>query len=172
MTWASPFIWTILGSGYSSLGMLKDVNVDVLKLDMKLLDAIDAQSRKARSILEAIIGMANLLDIRVIAEGVETESQRQLLVKMGCLYGQGYFFSQAHAEGGVRAFDCESDECCIPRHPCGLHREVPYSRPDREQVLSDAMLDDILGPLVLYDPVRWRSGASERQRALLSAERG
>ena len=79
------------GSGYSSLGMLKDVNVDVLKLDMKLLDAIDAQSRKARSILEAIIGMANLLDIRVIAEGVETESQRQLLVKMGCLYGQGYF---------------------------------------------------------------------------------
>ena len=80
------------GSGYSSLGMLKDVNVDVLKLDMKLLDAIDAQSRKARSILEAIIGMANLLDIRVIAEGVETESQRQLLVKMGCLYGQGYFF--------------------------------------------------------------------------------
>lgn len=75
------------GSGYSSLGMLKDVNVDVLKLDMKLLDAIDAQSRKARSILEAIIGMANLLDIRVIAEGVETESQRQLLVKMGCLYG-------------------------------------------------------------------------------------
>ncbi len=61
------------GSGYSSLNMLKDVNVDVLKLDMKLLDAIDAQSRKARSILEAIIGMANLLDIRVIAEGVETE---------------------------------------------------------------------------------------------------
>ena len=52
------------GSGYSSLGMLKDVNVDVLKLDMKLLDAIDAQSRKARSILEAIIGMANLLALR------------------------------------------------------------------------------------------------------------
>ena len=85
------------GSGYSSLGMLKDVNVDVLKLDMKLLDAMGAPKPKARSILEAIIGMANLLDIRVIAE---VKRSATVLVKMGCLYGQGYFFCKPMPKAG------------------------------------------------------------------------
>lgn len=139
------------GSGYSSLGMLKDVNVDVLKLDMKLLDAIDAQSRKARSILEAIIGMANLLDIRVIAEGVETESQRQLLVKMGCLYGQGYFFYKPMPKAEFEPLIANRTKVDFR----GIHADSIERFRIRDliesRVLSDAMLDDILGPLVLYD---------------------
>ena len=67
------------GSGYSSLNMLKDLNVDVLKLDMKLLDVEGSQARKGKSILESIITMARLVDLRVIAEGVETEEQRDFL---------------------------------------------------------------------------------------------
>ena len=151
MTWASPFIWTILAAGISSLGMLKDANVDVLKLDMKLLDAIDAQSRKARSILEAIIGMANLLDIRVIAEGVETESQRQLLVKMGCLYGQGYFFYKPMPKAEFEPLIANRTKVDFR----GIHADSIERFRIRDliesRVLSDAMLDDILGPLVLYD---------------------
>ncbi|MCQ4881948.1 EAL domain-containing protein, partial [Alistipes onderdonkii] len=80
------------GSGYSSLNMLKDLNVDVLKLDMKLLDVEGSQARKGKSILESIITMARLVDLRVIAEGVETEEQRDFLMRAGCLYAQGYYF--------------------------------------------------------------------------------
>lgn len=82
------------GSGYSSLNMLKDINVDVLKIDMKFLDMNEQSADKGLGILEAIIRMAALMGLRIIAEGVETEEQVRFLVEMGCLYGQGYYFYQ------------------------------------------------------------------------------
>lgn len=80
------------GSGYSSLNMLKDVNIDVLKIDMKFLDMNERSADKGLGILEAIIRMAKFMEMRMIAEGVETAEQVRLLVDMGCLYGQGYYF--------------------------------------------------------------------------------
>lgn len=80
------------GSGYSSLNMLKDINVDVLKLDMKFLEMNENSTGQGLGILEAIIRMARLIGMRMIAEGVETKEQVEFLVDMGCLYGQGYYF--------------------------------------------------------------------------------
>ena len=82
------------GSGYSSLNMLKDINVDILKIDMKFLDMDEKSADKGLGILEAIIRMATLMGLRIIAEGVETEEQVKVLLEMGCLYGQGYYFFQ------------------------------------------------------------------------------
>lgn len=139
------------GSGYSSLNMLKDVSVDVLKLDMKLLAAVDARSRKGRGILESIIGMARLLDMQVIAEGVETESQRALLAQMGCLYGQGYFF--------YRPMSKEEFEPLIAARRNVDFRGMQADSIDQfsirdlieSKMLSKTMFDDIMGALVLYD---------------------
>jgi EAL domain-containing protein (putative c-di-GMP-specific phosphodiesterase class I) len=81
------------GSGYSSLNLLKDLKLDVLKIDMKFLDSTDDPQR-AEIILENIIHMAQQLQMVVIAEGVETSDQLQMLREKGCDMFQGYYFSK------------------------------------------------------------------------------
>lgn len=81
------------GSGYSSLNTLKDVPVDVLKLDMKFLSLGDNDSRGG-NILSSIVRMARWLQLPVIAEGVETKEQADYLNSIGCSFMQGYYFSK------------------------------------------------------------------------------
>lgn len=81
------------GSGYSSLNLLKDVPVHVLKLDMGFLSPGDEYDRGA-SILRSIMNMARWLRLQVIAEGVETKRQADFLRSIGCSYAQGYYFAK------------------------------------------------------------------------------
>ncbi len=81
------------GSGYSSLSMLKDLPIDVLKIDMKFLYQTDYPVR-GRTILDLIIKMAKDLEMPVVAEGVETEEQVGFLSEMGCDMFQGYYFAK------------------------------------------------------------------------------
>lgn len=81
------------GSGYSSLGMLKEIKADILKIDMVFLRETENKLR-SRTILESIISMTKQLGMRVVTEGVETEEQYEGLKKMGCDYYQGYLFSK------------------------------------------------------------------------------
>ena len=81
------------GKGYSSLSMLKDIQADVLKIDMSLLREIESKKRN-KTILRSIINMATALEMDVITEGVETETQLKILTEMGCRYFQGYYFSK------------------------------------------------------------------------------
>ncbi len=81
------------GSGYSSLNLLKDVPVNVLKLDMRFLSPGDAYGRSA-SILRSIMNMARWLRLQVIAEGVETKQQIDFLRSIGCSFVQGYYFAK------------------------------------------------------------------------------
>ena len=81
------------GSGYSSLNVLKDINVDVLKLDMKFLTNA-ADPVRSHVILKAVVHMAKDLDIPCIAEGVEQVSQADFLRKIGCEYVQGYLYAK------------------------------------------------------------------------------
>lgn len=81
------------GSGYSSLNILKDINVDVLKLDMKFLTNA-ADPVRSHVILKAVVHMAKDLDIPCIAGGVEQVSQAEFLKKVGCEYVQGYLYAK------------------------------------------------------------------------------
>lgn len=81
------------GSGYSSLNMLKDMPVDVLKIDMMFLQKTHDKER-ARAILQTIINLSDMLGMPSITEGVETEEQVTMLVAMGCRLFQGYYFSR------------------------------------------------------------------------------
>ncbi|MBR1797679.1 MAG: EAL domain-containing protein [Clostridiales bacterium] len=81
------------GSGYSSLNMLKDMPVDVLKLDMIFLNDT-AHNERTKKIMSLIIDLAKSLDVPVIAEGVETVEQVDFLAKMGCDFFQGYYFAR------------------------------------------------------------------------------
>lgn len=81
------------GSAYSSFNMLKDICVDVLKIDMKFLG--DTQNEKrSHAILKSIVDLSGELQMKTIAEGVETEEQLEFLKGVGCDIYQGYYFSK------------------------------------------------------------------------------
>lgn len=84
------------GSGYSSLNMLKDIQVDVLKIDMEFLKKAEDEER-SKKILEMIINLSKNLQMPVITEGVETEEQVRFLADMGCEMFQGYYFARPMA---------------------------------------------------------------------------
>lgn len=81
------------GSGYSSLNVLKDIELDIVKLDMKFLSQ-KSDSRRGGIILTSVVRMLKWLGMPVIAEGVETLEQADFLKSIGCEYIQGYFYSR------------------------------------------------------------------------------
>ena len=81
------------GSGYSSLNMLNDMPIDILKLDMKFIRSEMAKP-KSQGILQFTMGLARWMDLSVVAEGVETREQFEQLREIGCDYVQGYYFAK------------------------------------------------------------------------------
>lgn len=81
------------GSGYSSLNLLKDLSLDILKIDMVFLSQTQ-ESERAKTILQSIVKMAKKLNMPVITEGVETGNQVLFLKGIGCDMFQGYYFSK------------------------------------------------------------------------------
>jgi diguanylate cyclase (GGDEF)-like protein len=81
------------GSGYSSLSMLKDVQIDVIKMDQGFLTGVDEDNR-GMQVVKHIIAMAKALHITTVAEGVETQKQVNMLAELGCDVVQGYYYSQ------------------------------------------------------------------------------
>ena len=81
------------GSGYSSLNILLETPFDVIKLDRRFMENMMI-SDKGRLILEQIVAMANKLDLELLAEGVETKEQAQMLQSMGCDQVQGYYYAK------------------------------------------------------------------------------
>ena len=81
------------GTGYSSLNMLSELPIDVLKLDIKFIQNEEKKSHN-KSILSFIINLAKWLDLTVIAEGVETGAQIELLKALDCEYVQGYYYAK------------------------------------------------------------------------------
>jgi EAL domain-containing protein (putative c-di-GMP-specific phosphodiesterase class I) len=81
------------GAGYSSLNMISSLPIDVLKMDMGFIRNIKEDNRELR-LVELILDIARYMDVPVVAEGVETEEQLELLRKANCRYVQGYYFSR------------------------------------------------------------------------------
>lgn len=81
------------GSGYSSLSTLKDMPIDILKIDMSLVNDIDT-SKKAGSVITSIVRMAKWLSLIVVTEGVERPEQAAYLRNIGCDRGQGFYYSR------------------------------------------------------------------------------
>ena len=138
------------GSGYSSLNMLRSLNVDVLKLDAQFLHISENESRKGISILESIISMAKSMTIPVIVEGVETPEQINFLSDLGCRYMQGYYFYRPMP---VEEFEnLIRDEKKIDLN--GFEFKANEQFHTREfldaNVFNDNMLNNILGPVAIY----------------------
>jgi len=79
------------GSGYSSLNALRELSVDILKIDIKFLP-VSQNDKRADIILRSVTQMADQLGLEMVVEGVETEAQADLLKKMGCRIAQGFLY--------------------------------------------------------------------------------
>jgi diguanylate cyclase (GGDEF)-like protein/PAS domain S-box-containing protein len=91
------------GTGYASLAVLTQLPVTLLKIDHSFTAAIMDPASNHRAVVEAIIGLGRQLDIAVIAEGIETADQADLLLDLGCMYAQGFHFSRPMAAPDFRA---------------------------------------------------------------------
>ena len=89
------------GTGYSSLSYLRRFPVDTLKIDQSFVKTMDPENY---AIVKTIIGLAHNLDLKVVAEGVETKKQRQLLSLAGCGLAQGHLFAEPMRAENVDAF--------------------------------------------------------------------
>ena len=139
------------GSGYSSLNMLRDLNMDVIKIDAQFLKISEQNERKGVSILESIVNMTRILGLPVIVEGVENEHQAVFLRGLGCQYMQGYLY--------YRPMPAEQFENLIADEEMVDHRGIRFSANQQlhtrefmdENVYSDVMLNNILGPVAFYN---------------------
>lgn len=96
------------GSGYSSLNVLKDIEVDVLKIDMRFFETSEIGGR-GENIVASVVRMAKWLDIPTIAEGVEKEEQVEFLKNIGCEYVQGYYFAKPMPAYAYNSIACASN---------------------------------------------------------------
>jgi len=95
------------GTGYSSLGYLSRFPVQTLKVDKSFVDELGRDEKQTR-ITSAIVGLAHTLGMEVVAEGIETEIQRERLLVLGCEYGQGYLFSKPLPSDQIEEFIARS----------------------------------------------------------------
>ncbi len=146
------------GTGYSSLSYLLELPIDVLKIDKTFVTGI-ASSWRRHALVEGIVRLARTLEVEVIAEGIETETERELLAGMGCQFGQGYLLSvpvdadaaaamlEPRPRPGHRAAAAAAQEPgrTVPHRPVSARRQ----RPRRAR-----------GSLARCGPAVWRPSAT------------
>lgn len=139
------------GSGYSSLNMLKDIAVDVLKLDMRFLDISGQEENKGITILESVVNLTKTMGLPFIAEGVETQEQENFLSSMGCRYSQGYFYYKPLPLNQFE--ELLSDERRLDFS--GLHSSQMGNLHVREflddKLFNDTTINNMLGATAFYD---------------------
>ncbi len=141
------------GSGYSSLNSLKDLDIDILKIDMKFLKMDFSNMNKGVSIIESIVNMARAMQIPTIVEGVEEQDQVNYLTGMGCQYAQGFFFYKPMPKDEFASLI--SDDNKVDRE--GIH--ISHLDPVHvrefldENLFSDVVVNNILGAVAFYEVV-------------------
>ena len=137
------------GSGYSSLNMLGNVNVDVVKLDAKFLN-LDDEAKKGIRILESIVSMTKVIGLPIVVEGVETKEQCDFLEGLGCRYVQGYYFSRPMPVSDFEKL-IEDKDNIDDRGFIALHNEQFSIREFLDHnIYSDSMLNNIIGAVAFY----------------------
>ena len=138
------------GSGYSSLNTLRSLDLDVIKLDAKLINIAKGEERKGVHILESVINMAKSLSMPMISEGVETNVQSEFLQGQGCLYVQGFLYY--HPMDVAQFEEIIADEQIIDDDGFVVERAEHFKTSDLldKHVYSESMMNAILGAVALF----------------------
>ena len=138
------------GSGYSSLNMLHELNIDIIKLDAHFLHMDNVSDRKGMRILESIINMTRTLALPIIVEGVETDSQKVYLESLGCRYMQGYFFYKPMPVAAFEALIADPNNVEKRGFMFKANDQFRIREFLNDSIYSDAMLNNIIGPAAIY----------------------
>lgn len=128
------------GSGYSSLNVLKDIAVDILKIDMKFL-ADTGKSGRGENILASVVRMAKWLDLPVVAEGVEKREQVEFLHSVGCEYVQGFYFAKPMPVNEYETLAYEHGQDCYKHPEKEAGGDILWSEISRVDCAFSGMLD-------------------------------
>lgn len=125
------------GSGFSSLNMLKEIPIDIIKTDMAFMDITEKNHDKARRIIQSVVEMAHMLDLPVIAEGVETKEQVSFLQTLDCIYMQGFYFSKPMSLEETKKY-VSTKEICVLEEDYKQRMSAP------SMFLTNMQLSDII----------------------------
>lgn len=139
------------GSGYSSLNMLSNIELDILKIDMKFLDTSNHQNTRNSSILESITSMGRWLGLRMIAEGVETHEQADRLLNLDCEYMQGYYFYKPMSRDHFCELLADAGRIDVRGMQAKRLPSIDLEDLFHKDITSEAMLSNILGGIALYE---------------------
>ena len=145
------------GSGYSSLNMLRTLNMDVIKLDAQFLRMNEPDVKKGVGILETIVNMTRIMAVPIIVEGVESKDQVKFLEKLGCRYIQGNFY---HYPLAVEDFEkLIADERNVDTRGFAVRAQQQFSVREfmDQNIYSDTMLNNILGAVAFYSWDGWNN---------------
>ena len=138
------------GSGYSSLNVLHEMSFDVIKLDAKFLHLDKTSVEKGLHILESVVNMAKTIGLPIIVEGVETEEQKDFLMSLGCRYVQGYFFYRPMPPEDFEKLISQEQLVDTAGFVAKSNEQFHVREFLNDAVYSDAMLNNILGPVAIY----------------------
>jgi diguanylate cyclase (GGDEF) domain len=138
------------GSGYSSLNMLHELNIDILKLDANFLHLDDTTETKGMHIMESVVNMAKIMGLPIIVEGVETKKQIDYLLDLGCRYVQGYYFYRPMPREQFEKLI--ADRANLETEGFRFIRNEQFHIREflNDTVYTDSMLNSIIGPAAIY----------------------
>ncbi len=138
------------GSGFSSLNMLRELNVDMIKLDAYFLRMDEDTEKKGMHILESVVNMAKTMSMPIIVEGVETTEQCAYLMSLGCRYIQGYYFYRPLSKETFEALIVNPKNVDPQGFTFKFNEEFHIREFLNDDVYSDSMLNQIIGPAAIY----------------------
>ncbi len=139
------------GSGYSSLNMLKSIAVDVLKIDMRFLEIGENEEEKGIGILESVVNMARQMKLPIIVEGVETQTQENFLLKMGCRYTQGYYYYKPLPIENFENLIADERRVDYDGIWCKQVEQMHVREFLDNNLFNDTMVNNIIGPAAFYE---------------------
>ncbi len=139
------------GSGYSSLNMLKNVAVDVLKIDMRFLEIGENDMEKGIGILESVVNMSRQMGVPIIVEGVETKSQEDFLLGMGCRYMQGFYYYKPLPIEEFEKILTDEKNLDFDGLWCKQVEPLHVKEFLDGNLFTDTMLNNLLGATAFYD---------------------
>lgn len=140
------------GSGYSSLNTLKDLPVDILKIDMKFMNDLD-KGGKSAVILESIVRMAKWMSLKAVAEGVETEEELNFLKSVECNYIQGYYFYRPMPEKDFEELLNNPELVDVKSAALRDSDENDFAILYNESLKSEGVFQNMVGGLGIYELV-------------------
>lgn len=138
------------GSGYSTLNMLKNLSIDVIKLDAQFLNIDEGNEEKSIRILESVTNMTKTIGVPIIVEGVETKEQKDFLIDLGCRYIQGYYFYHPMTTAEFEKLIADPEKIDTSGISFKANQQFRLRELLDNNIYSDTMLNNILGPCALY----------------------